>query len=169
MWMHNKFFLSGEKWEWDAYLKDRCARLMSLFIKLYVGAIKHSWEWSAHSQLFPWGLAADIGAAPLAAQFLRCALWKGAKADVLSSDPLWLAAIFDAVCQREFTRGSGNKTWHELRVNCQGTRALLQPELCGSGAGTIPPSVHSLLHKYVKLFGRKTWHHSVNGQSKGVH
>jgi len=56
--------------------------------------------------------------------------------------PLWLAGIFDALSQREFTCGSGNKKRHELRVNCQGNRALLQPNLCGSGAGTIPPGVH---------------------------
>lgn len=53
-----------------------------------------------------------------------------------------LPVIFDAVRHREFTRGSGNKKWRELPVNCQGNRALLQPNLGGSGVGTIPPGGH---------------------------
>lgn len=81
---------------------------------------------------------ADGGVASSPAWFEMCSL-EMRKADELSSRVSW---IFGALCQREFTCGSGNKNWDELWVNCQGKGALPWAHPFVSRAGEMTHGVH---------------------------
>lgn len=131
----------------------------------------HSWGRSAHAQLFPWGLAADIGAASSAARLETCSLEMSKSSRfVLKHVPCLCGLLVFLMPCANGNSGAGWEIKNGMNSGwtARGTEPFCSLICAGPGLEQCRPVFINYCINMLNCLGKKTWHYSVNGKHESL-